>query len=178
MVGTKGADMRARNVTAAGLAVVLGVGLLAGCRTGDDAEPADETTPPTGSAEPEPSDEPTATTTAEPDDDATSAPAVNGPNSITDPPSGGDVAGPTVTVAGEGTAFEGTLLYRVTPADGTDVVAEGFTTAGANGEVGPYSFEVDLEPGEYTVQVWEPGMGEGDTGGEPRNLVEVTFTVS
>lgn len=182
MAGTKGADMRARSrsrsLTAAGLAVVLGVGLLAGCRTGDDDAEQAEAPTPTESAEPEPSDEPTATTTAEPDDDATSAPVVNGPNSITAPAPGDEVAGPIVTVTGEGTAFEATLLYRVTTAGGTEVVAEGFTTAGANGEVGPYSFDVELEPGEYTVQVWEPGMGEGDDGGEPRNLVEVTFTVS
>lgn len=171
------ARSRARTVAAAGLAVVLGVGLLAGCRTGDDdTEPAEATTP-TESTEPEPS-EPASTATAEPDDDATSAPVVNGPNSITAPAPGDEVAGPTVTVTGEGTAFEATLLYRVTPAGSADVVAEGFTEAGANGEVGPYSFEVDLDPGEYTVQVWEPGMGEGDDGGEPRNLVEVTFTVS
>ncbi len=173
----RGARSRARGVAAAGLAVVLGVGLLAGCRTGDDAEPAESTTP-SGSAEPSEPSEPTATTTADPDDDATPGPVVNGPNSITSPAPGDEVAGPTVTVTGEGTGFEGTLLYQVTPAGGTDVVAEGFTTAGANGDVGPYSFDVDLEPGEYTVQVWEPGMGEGDSGGEPRNLVEVTFTVS
>lgn len=172
------ARSRARSVAAAGLAVVLGAGLLAGCRTGDDDTDPAGTTTPSESVEPEPSDGPTATTTTEPEDDATSAPVVNGPNSITAPAPGAEVAGPTVTVTGEGTAFEATLLYRVTPAGGSDVLAEGFTTAGANGEVGPYSFEVDLEPGEYTVQVWEPGMGEGDTGGEPRNLVEVTFTVS
>lgn len=169
--------MRARSVAAAGLAVVLGTGLLAGCRTGDDGEPAGETTAPTETAEPEPSDEPTSTASTEPDDQATS-PVVNGPNSISAPAPGAEVAGPTVTVTGEGTGFEATLLYRVTPAGSADVVAEGFTTAGANGEVGPYTFEVDLDPGEYTVQVWEPGMGEGDGGGEPRNLVEVTFTVS
>lgn len=170
------ARTRSRNLAVAGLALVLGVGLLAGCRTGDDPEPAG-TTPPTESAEPSEPSEPASTATAEPDDEAT-APVVNGPNSITSPAPGDEVAGPTVTVTGDGTAFEATLLYRVTPAGSTDVVAEGFTTAGANGEVGPYSFEVDLDPGEYTVQVWEPGMGEGDDGGEPRNLVEVTFTVS
>lgn len=171
------ARSRSRSLAAAGLVVVLGTGILAGCRTGDDTEPADETATPTRSAEPEPSDDPTSTATAEPDDEAT-APVVNGPNSITAPAPGAEVSGPTVTVTGEGTGFEGTLLYRITPAGGTDAVAEGFTTAGANGEVGPYTFDVDLEPGEYTVQVWEPGMGEGDDGGEPRNLVEVTFTVS
>ena len=168
---------RARSVVAAALAVVLGTVLLAGCRTGDDAEPADEAA--VESAPPEPSDPSvTATATPEPDEDAPPEPVVNGPNSIVDPAPGGEVAGPTVTVTGEGTAFEGTLLYDVTPAGGTDAVAEGFTTAGANGEVGPYSIALDLEPGEYTVRVWEPGMGEGDADGERRNLVEVTFTVS
>jgi len=161
----------------AGLCVALGIGLLAGCRTGDDAEPADAATTPAATTEPEPSEDPSSTATTEPDEPA-AAPVVNGPNSITAPAPGAEIAGPTVTVSGEGTGFEGTLLYQVTSAGDADVVSEGFATAGANGEVGPYSFEVELEPGEYTVQVWEPGMGEGDTGGEPRNLVEVTFTVS
>ncbi len=105
-------------------------------------------------------------------------PAVNGPNSITAPLPGAEVGGPVVTVTGEGTGFDGTLMYRVTRAGRSDVVAEGFTTAGANGDVGPYTVDLRLETGEYTVQVWEPGMGEADAGGEPRNLVEVTFTVS
>lgn len=169
----------ARHLTAAGLAVVLGTSLLAGCRTGDETEPADDPTTATvdpGTAEPAPTDDASASPTGEPAEPT--GPAVNGPNSITAPLAGADIAGPTVTVTGEGTGFEGTLLYRVTPAGGSDVVAEGFTTAGANGEVGPYTIEVELDPGEYTVQVWEPGMGEGDGEGEPRNLVEVTFTVS
>lgn len=164
---------RTRAATAAGLALVLGAGLLAGCRSGDASEPAEPTEPTTTAtvtAEPEPTDEPSA--------EATAGSAVNGPNSITAPPSGGTVAGPNVTVEGEGTGFEGTLLYRVTRAGSTDVVTEGVTTAGANGEVGPYTAELELEPGEYTVQVWEPGMGEGDTDGDPRNLVEATFTVT
>ena len=169
-----------RSTAAAGLAVVLGVSLLAGCRTGEGTEPGEAPTSvgETGTETPRPSEEPTETGTPDPGDDATAAPTVNGPNSIVTPAAGDDVAGPTVTVSGEGTGFEGTLLYRVTVAGGTDVVSEGFTTAGANGDVGPYSFDVTLEPGDYTVQVWEPGMGEGEAEGEPRNLVEVTFTVS
>ncbi len=167
---------RARTAAVAGLTLVLGLGLLAGCQTGEDSEAAEPSSPGTEAAEPTPSDEPTATT--DPTDEVAPDPVTNGPNSITAPLSGATVTGPAVTVEGEGTAFEGTLLYRVSPAGGSDVIAEGFTTAGANGEVGPYSIDVDLEPGEYTVQVWEPGMGEGDTAGEPRNLVEVTFTVA
>lgn len=171
----------ARHLTAAGLALVLGTGLLAGCRTGADTEPADD--PQTAAGEDTPGA--TAPSTAgptepgEPSEPTESpTPAVNGPNSITTPLAGAEVTGPVVTVTGEGTGFEGTLLYRVTRAGRSDVVAEGFTTAGANGEVGPYTVDLRLDAGEYTVQVWEPGMGEGDAGGEPRNLVEVTFTVS
>lgn len=166
---------RTRTAAATGLTMILAAGLLTGCQTGEDAEPAEPSTPATTSVDPTPTQDPT--TSPEPSAEAPGT-AVNGPNAIVSPTSGGTVAGPTVTVEGEGTGFEGTLLYAVSRAGSADVVAEGFTTAGANGEVGPYSFDVDLEPGEYSVQVWEPGMGEGDAGGEPRNLVEVTFTVS
>ncbi|GEN78550.1 Gmad2 immunoglobulin-like domain-containing protein [Actinotalea fermentans] len=165
----------AHRAVAAGLAVVVGTGLLAGCRTGESTEPADEpTAAPTEepAATAEPTVEPTPTDTPE----VAAEPAVNGPNSITAPTAGAEVPGPTVTVTGEGTGFEGTLAYRVTRAG--EVVAEGYTTAGANGEVGPYSFDVALDPGEYTLQVWEPGMGEGDSDGDARNRVEVSFTVS
>jgi hypothetical protein len=168
----------ARGVTAAGLAVVLGMGMLAACRTGEPTtdegattateEPAATPTP--TASEPEPEE------TAEPE--PTAEAAVNGPNSITAPLAGDVVAGPTVTVSGEGTAFEATLLYRVTRAGTDEVVTEGYTMAGANGEVGPYSIDLTLDPGDYVVQVWEPDMGEGDAGGGQRNLVEVSFTVS
>ncbi len=170
----------ARSVTAAGLAAVLGTGLLAGCRTGDGVEPADERATSTATVTATVTTGPSIEPSAAPDEEPTAAasPAVNGPNTITSPLAGEAVAGPTVTIAGQGTGFEGTLLYRVTRAGGTDALAEGFTMAGANGEVGPYSFDVTLDPGEYVVQVWEPGMGEGDTDDAPRNLVEVTFTVS
>lgn len=160
---------------AAGVAVLLGTGLLAGCRTGETTEAADEPTA-TPTQEPTATAEPTVEPTPSEEPEVVAEPAVNGPNSITAPTAGAEVAGPTVTVTGEGTAFEGTLVYRVARAG--DVVAEGYTTAGANGEIGPYTFDVTLDPGEYTLQVWEPGMGEGDAGGDPRNVVEVTFTVS
>lgn len=163
---------RPLGATALGLAVVLGAVTLTGCRTGTP-EPAEE--PPTAAASTTPTPDAPESPTPEASDPS-GPPAVNGPNSITAPTAGAEVPGPTVVVEGEGTAFEATLLYRVTDGAGTPV-AEGYTLAGANGEVGPYSFEVTLEPGEYTVQVWEPGMGEGDAGGEPRNLVEVRFTV-
>lgn len=159
------------------LALAL-VGLAAGCASDDD-EPGSPTssasapTSPSPTASAEPTPEPTSSATTEP---GAEGPAVNGPNSITSPLAGEEVTSP-VTARGEGTAFEATLLYAVV-ADGGDVVAEGFTMAGANGEVGPWEITLDLGPGDYTLRVWEPDMSEGDagTGGE-RNLVEVSFTV-
>ena len=150
--------------------------LLAACQTGTD--PAGSAASPTTaetSAEPTASPEPT-----EPAPQETAAePAVNGPNSITAPLDGQTVTGPTVTVTGEGTAFEATLSYAVLVAGTEDVVLESFTTAGANGEVGPYSFDVELEPGQYTVRVWEADMSDGESAAGPYlNLVEIDITVA
>jgi hypothetical protein len=153
------------------------VALLGACQTGTD--PADDGPTPSASAPAEPSV--TSTPTEDPDESAEpGGPVVNGPNSITSPTPGETVSGPTVTVTGEGTAFEATLNYQVLVA-GTDEVVLGpdHTMAGANGEIGPYAIELTLDPGEYTVQVWEPGMSDGaSTEGPTRNLVEVTFTVA
>ncbi len=82
-----------------------------------------------------------------------------------------------MTVAGTGTAFEATLLYLVLDADGA-TVTQGYTNAGANGEIGPFSIVLTLDPGSYTVQVWEPGMAENDASAPPVDLAAVTFTVS
>ncbi len=165
-------NLRTRRVTAA-LALLVVLGATAGCRTGEPdpgSEPTQEATTPAPDPD-EPTDEPTQEPSAEP------GAAVNGPNSITAPVAGAQVTGPTVTVSGEGTAFEATLNYRVVVAGTQDVVAEGYTMAGANGEVGPYSFDVELAPGEYTVQVWEPDVSDGESGVDEHNPVEVTFTV-
>jgi hypothetical protein len=111
---------------------------------------------------------------------ATSAPTT-GTTSITSPAQGSTVAGPQVAVTGAGTAVEGTLSWRIAAAGSTAVVLEGFTTAGANGVVGPFSFTVDLQAGRYTLQVWEPGLADGataDAGAGRRGLVTATFTVT
>ena len=111
---------------------------------------------------------------------ATSAPTA-GTTSITSPAQGSTVAGPQVAVTGAGTAVEGTLSWRIAAAGSTAVVLAGFTTAGANGAVGPFSFTVDLKAGRYTLQVWEPGEADGasaDAGAGRRGLVTATFTVT
>lgn len=153
-----------RTLVAAAL-VAASVG-LAGCATGA-ASPSSTTATQPGSS----------TSSAAPTPEATDGqPVTNGPNSLLTPGDGATVAGPTVTVTGDGTAFEGTLVYEVTDASG-GVVTQGNTQAGANGEVGPYEFELTLDPGTYTVRIWEPAMGEEESG-DPVNEVSATFTVS
>jgi len=99
-----------------------------------------------------------------------------GSNAITTPADGATVAGPQVTVTGVGTAVEATLRWRVLTAGTTDVVTEDFTTAGANGVIGPFTFTVELPAGSYALEVWEPGASDTTT---PRHaLVTSTFTVT
>lgn len=170
---------RARGLRAL-LAAGLGVAVLTGCQTGQD--PIEPGAGPTVAdpVESEPAAEPEPSESADPDGPTDPPePVVNGDNSITSPLPGTSVPGPTVTATGEGTAFEATLLYRVVVAGSRDVVVEDFTTAGANGEVGPWTIDLTLEPGDYTLQVWEPDMSDGESeGGPARNLVETTFTVT
>jgi len=141
---------------------------LAGCAdAGDGASPAASPPGSTSSADETPPVSPPATPF--PDDRAT-----NGTTTLAEPASGAVVTGPTVTVSGTATAFEATLAWEVVPAGGGDPVQQGSTMAGANGEIGPFTFTVDLDPGTWTVRVWEPSAA--DEGGEGM-LVTSTFTV-
>lgn len=163
-------------LVAAALAATVG-GALAGCQSGaadagtsssSSSAPAassSSSAPAPSSSSSAPSAEPTASAT-------TSA----GPNVLTAPEEGATVSGRDVTITGEGTAFEGTLLWRVVSQGTGDAVQEGFTTAGANGTVGPFSVAVTLDPGVYTVEVWEPSQKDGAADSR-LNLVSVTFTV-
>ncbi|MDO8108115.1 Gmad2 immunoglobulin-like domain-containing protein [Isoptericola sp. b441] len=158
--------MYVRTARALGAAVALAAGLsLAGCATGSQA--SSET--PASTASPSTSATPTATATE-------GQPVTNGSNSLLTPGDGATVVGPTVTVTGDATAYEGNLAYEVVDSSGA-TVDRGFTNGGANGEVGPYEFELTLDPGTYTVRVWEPGQGENDSSAPPRNEVSATFTV-
>lgn len=130
----------------------------------------DETTP---AASPSASDDDTEQAT--PGDTPTAGTTV-----ITAPASGAVVDGPTVQVSGEATAFEATLMWEVVPAgpdDDAAAVATDFTQAGANGEVGPFAFSVDLPSGTWTIHVWEPDMSEGNDDAGRRNEATVTVTV-
>lgn len=163
----------------------LAVLLLAGCGTPPEPAPADSPSvapSTTAPATPEPSPPGPAGTAdpegaePEPEEDAEVDP--DNPNVIIEPAAGATVAGPVITVRGEGTAFEATLDWRVVEAGTETVVEEGFTMAGANGEIGPFEFTVPLGPGEYTVEIWEPDVSDGESGLGPYvNLVRSTFTV-
>lgn len=94
---------------------------------------------------------------------------------ILDPYEGQRVPAGSLTVSGTATAFEGTVTWLVTSPDGM-VVAEGFTSAGANGEYGPFQFTVDLSPGPYVITVREdsaasPGEGVPVLWQETRSVV-------
>lgn len=102
--------------------------------------------------------------------------AVSGTTRLTSPAQGASVAGPTVTFTGEATAFEGTVSWVVHPVGGSidEPTVDGFTQAGANGDVQPFEFTADLAPGEWVVEVFEASARDG----APTNVVSVTFTVS
>jgi len=174
--------MQHRVVTVA-LGAVVGVLLVAGCQSSPSA-PTDPPSSPTATSQesPSPSDTPTASPTPEPTEPEglpeAAAPTAAGDNTISSPADGATVGGPRVVVAGTGTAFEATLLWRVVVAGTDQVVAEDFTMAGSMGEIGPFEFEVELPPGTYQAEVWAPDMSDGEAGGPDRiDLVAVTFVV-
>ncbi|MDM8084123.1 Gmad2 immunoglobulin-like domain-containing protein [Cellulomonas cellasea] len=101
---------------------------------------------------------------------------VNGQNSLLEPRSGATVTGPQVTVTGEGTAFEGTLVWEAVDVGSGQPVAQGYTTAGANGAIGPFEIRETLPSGTLRLSVWEPGQDD-EASAERRGLVTVTFTV-
>lgn len=185
--------MSARRRTATLGAVVALVLATAACQGGDEEPTAEPTTPAAESADPAPDassdpspDEVVPDETADPDDEGAddgadgddSGGTTNGDNTVFSPEPNETVDGPEVTVRGEGTAFEGTLLYEVMRPETDEVVAHDFVQAGANGTVEPFEFTVELEPGFYTVRVWEPDASDGEGEQGPFiNLVEVPFTV-
>jgi len=102
-----------------------------------------------------------------------------GTTTLTEPASGAQVPGPSVHVAGSATAFEGTLVWDVRSAADprAEPVAQGSTQAGANGEVGPFAFDVELDPGTWVLRVWEPDMSDGGAEQGRGTMVRSTFTV-
>ncbi|RYV52565.1 Gmad2 immunoglobulin-like domain-containing protein [Pengzhenrongella frigida] len=174
-----------RPVRSAGPGRVIAVATLAVAAALTLGGCADADTTPSASTEAteSPSATPSSTPTTSPEAEPAETPATDetGTTTIATPADGSTVAGPQVEVTGAGTAFEGTLTWRVLAAGTDDVVTENFTTGGANGTIGPFAFTVELAPGSYTLEIWEPDMSDGEGDGvddAPRGLATTTFTVS
>ncbi len=78
---------------------------------------------------------------------------------VIDAPSQDATVQSPVTVEGDASAFEGNVSWQILR-DG-QVVQEGFTTAAAGQVFSPYSFDVDLDPGSYTLRVYEASAEDG-----------------
>jgi hypothetical protein len=70
--------------------------------------------------------------------------------------------GSPVVVKGTSTSFEGNLQWAALQ-DG-EVVDEGFTMGGSMGEYAPFELSVELEPGTYTIAMWEENAAGGSEG--------------
>lgn len=82
---------------------------------------------------------------------------------IDTPREGAEVTSP-VTVSGDAAAFEANVPWRVLDASGV-VVEEGNTMTSEGMTFAPFSFEVELDPGTYVIEISEddPSGGEGGT---------------
>ena len=88
------------------------------------------------------------------------------------PTEGATVSSP-VEITGYGTAFEATVNWEVRRQGSDEVVAEGFTNAGANGEFADFADSVDLDPGTYELRAFEASAEDG----RPLNTDSKVFTV-
>jgi hypothetical protein len=81
-----------------------------------------------------------------------------------DEPREGATVGSPVTVTGDAAAFEANVPWRVLDEAGEEVET-GFTMTTEGQTFAPFEFEVELEPGTYTIEISEddPSGGEGGT---------------
>lgn len=99
---------------------------------------------------------------------------------ILSPTEGQTVPAGTVQVTGYGTAFEATFSWEVRDATDGRVVTDGFVTGeGGMGTFGDFAFEVELEPGEYVIEVYQADMSDGESPEGPRMFPDTkTVTVT
>jgi hypothetical protein len=88
-------------------------------------------------------------------------------------PTEGETVSSPVEITGYGTAFEATVSWEVRRQDSDEVVAEGFTDAGANGEFADFTDSVELDPGTYELRAFESSAEDG----RPLNTDTKVFTV-
>jgi hypothetical protein len=78
---------------------------------------------------------------------------------ITAPANGATVRSP-VTVTGIAAVFEANVNWRVTNASG-GVVQEGYTMTSEAFKFKPYTFSIDLAPGQYVIEAFEASPQDG-----------------
>ncbi|MBO0826675.1 MAG: GerMN domain-containing protein [Streptosporangiales bacterium] len=100
------------------------------------------------------------------DDEALTRPL----NTITAPKPGASVTSP-VRLQGTGAYAGGTVYWTISSGDKTMAAQTGKLDTGTNGFTN-WTYDVTLQPGTYTAQVYE------QVNGETRNAQEVTFTVT
>jgi len=88
-------------------------------------------------------------------------------------PTEGQAVSSPVQISGYGTAFEATINWQVRREGSDEVVAEGVTNGGANGEFAEFTDTVDLDPGTYEMRALEFSAEDG----RPLNVDTKTFTV-
>ena len=91
-----------------------------------------------------------------------------------DAPNEGEAVRSPVRISGDAAAHEANVPWVIKDALGA-VVEEGFTTSAVSMEFAPWSFEVGLEPGSYTVEV--SGDDVGDTEGYKPDVDTRAFVV-
>lgn len=69
----------------------------------------------------------------------------------------------TVAISGEAAAFEANVPWRLYDGDGT-LLESGFTTTSAGQEFAPFSFNLDLDAGEYIIEIVEDDPSDGEAG--------------
>jgi hypothetical protein len=78
---------------------------------------------------------------------------------VIDTPSQGATAQSPVTVEGDASVFEATFSWEILQSG--QVVRQGYATTSSGQEFSPYSFDVDLDPGSYTLRVYEASAENG-----------------
>ena len=90
-------------------------------------------------------------------------------------PQEGDAVSSPFTVEGRGAFFEANVSWQLYRGDSTsgELVDEGFTMAADGMTLAEYSFEVEAEPGEYLLRVYDADMSDGEGPGEQEDTKRI-----
>ncbi|MDQ3415611.1 MAG: Gmad2 immunoglobulin-like domain-containing protein [Actinomycetota bacterium] len=109
-------------------------------------------------------------TSAEPSPSASAQPGVQPPMLIDSPAGGATVSSP-VSVSGTSDTFEANVTWEVLQGD--RVVQDGSTMGGTLGKRRPFTFDVQLAPGEYTIRAYALSQEDGSLAAEDTKAITV-----